>query len=217
MNKRLVSAAVYLCIIVIVLVAGWAAYKYFYGIPEGPVLPPQSPDKQYSKQVIDLNNEAVALQLEDYEKALALFDKAIEIDPTYHLAYANKATLLLTHKRYKEAAVCFETLVALRPRAAEYYVGQAFCLQRLGQPKEARNSLMYALSAYNHRLDADPVHARLNRALILFLMDKKRVAKKELKEMERSATEVSKFAAALLQSMEDAEKSDPWLVLGLDK
>lgn len=217
MNKRLVSAAVYLCIIVIVLVAGWAAYKYFYGIPEGPVLPPQSPDEQYSEQVIDLNNEAVALQLEDHEKALVLYDKAIEIDPTYHLAYANKAQTLLIQKRYEEAAVCFETLVALRPRAAEYYVGQAFCLQRLGQPKEARSCLMYALSAYNYRLDADPVHARLNRALVLFLMGKKRVAKKELKEMERADIEVSKFAAALLQSMEDAEKSDPWLVLGLDK
>ena len=100
---------------------------------------PEPVDRQFSQEVIDLNNQGLEqLRGQEHEKALSLFDKAIAIDPEYHVALANKAQLLVTKKRYADACTCFETLVSLRPRTAEYYVGRAFCLARLAQPRKAR-------------------------------------------------------------------------------
>jgi tetratricopeptide (TPR) repeat protein len=165
-----------------------------------------------------LNNRAVEIQSQDPEEALRLYNDAVEADPEYWLGYVNKAQLLLQDKKYAEAASCFETLSALRPRAAEYYVGHAFCLHRLGKEGRVRDLLLHAISAYNYRMQTEdpPFHARLNRAMVLFLMGREYVAMSELEELTGQNDTSDQMVSALREAMEKASSKDRWSILGLD-
>ena len=199
------------------LAAAWSIYGHLCPMPTGPVLPPQPPDKEFSERVIALNNRAVEIQSEDPEGALRLYNEALKADPEYHLGYANKAQLLLQHKRYVEAATCYEKLAELRPRAAEYYVGHAFCLQRQGMQDEARGRLLHALSAYNYRMKKSPFPARFNRAMVLSLLGREAIARKELDDLADQWPEYASMVSALRQAMNKATTGDRWSILGLDE
>ena len=132
---------------------------------------------------------------------------------------ANKGQLLVRQKKYREAALCFEAAIRLRPRSAEYYLGHAFCLQRAGLPNEARRVLLKALSAYNYRMAKSPHWARLNRALVLNLLGRERPARKELESLEVQASDdsIRKMARDMLKIMAEAQHDDPWAILGSDR
>jgi tetratricopeptide (TPR) repeat protein len=54
------------------------------------------------------NNEGVSLyQLRNYTGAIWYYDKAIEIDPGYTLAWSNKGYALKAQQRYAEAEIAF--------------------------------------------------------------------------------------------------------------
>ena len=192
-------------------VAGWLIRVLLEGMPIGPALPPQPPDREFSEEVIALNNEAVKIQFSDPEAAMRLYDEALERDPAYWVALANKANMLLDSERYAKATRCFEKLTELRPRAAEYYVGRARCLHSLGKDPEARDQLFKAVSAYNYRMDESPFHAHLNRAAILFVLHRDRLARAELEDLENDETEhAAKMVAALRDAMDKTENGDRW-------
>ena len=205
--------------LVTMLMGVWLVYQRFWGTPKGPELPPEPPKREYSKDVIELNNQAVELQGQDPQKALSLYDEAIGKDPKYYIAHTNKAQLLLSQKRYQEAAECLQVATSLRPRVAEYYVGRAFCLQRLGDTREAKRQLRCALSAYDYRIEeAENPWTRLNRALVLFLLGRRTLAEEEIKSvgLEPPDLSLASPASRLLKSMAEAAAGDPWSILGLD-
>ncbi len=217
MKSRTRKVVYVMLVIAVAFTAVWSLYAYFYLVPSGPALPPQPPDRRFSKEVVALNNQAIETQ--DTEAALQLYDKALKIDPKYYMAYANKAQMLLYDKRHAEAVVCFERLAVLRPRTAEYYVGHAFCLQRQDMDDKARDQLFNAISAYNYRMEKSPFHSRLNRAMVLFLLGREFLARRELDEL---ADQWPDHAAALMvprlrQAMDDAAIEDRWSILGFDK
>lgn len=175
----------HLKVYLLILLSTWLAYIICFRIPAGPKLPPQPEKTEYSKEVQEYFKAEVDITefSQNPDKAIAYYDKAIAIDPTCDIAYANKAIFLMDKKDYIAAAACYVELNALRPRAAEYYVGKAFCQHKQGMENAAEESLRYALSAYNYRLKdkkSDIFWNRLNRALVLNLMGRKRTAKKEL-------------------------------------
>lgn len=172
-------AAVVACAIV----AGWLVRARLQGTPIGPALPPQPPDREFSEEVIALNNEAVEMKFSDREAAMRLYDEALKRDPEYWIALANKAYMLLDSKNYDKATRYFEKLTELRPMGSEYYVGRARCLHFLGRNAEARDQLLKAVSVYNYRMEESPFHARLNRAVILFLLHRNRLARSELDDL----------------------------------
>ena len=102
-------------------------------------------------------------------------------------------------------------------RAAEYYVGHAFCLQRRGMQDEARDRLLHAVSAYNYRMKKSPFHARLNRAMVLFLLGRERIAGNELDDLADQWPEYASMVSGLRQAMNEATSGDRWSVLGLDE
>ena len=192
-------------------------YDRGYRIPSGPRLPAQPPDRSFADQVIALNDQAVEADMtrDDPDAALDLYDRALAMDPEYHTAYQNKGKLLLRLKRYADAAACAEKLTALRPRVAEYYLIHALCYQRLGDLKRARDRLTMALSAYNSQVDGSPFWARLNRALVLFLMNRDRVAHRELQRLQRESEDVDSrnLISALRQSFNETRDGDRWMLL----
>ena len=199
-----------------VLAAAWIIYDGWYRIPRGPSLPLESADRNFADNVVSLNNRAGEIQQYDPETTLGLYDEALSLDAAYHVAYANKAQLLMLHQDYDKAAACFERATALRPNAAEYYVGHAYCLQRLGKTGEAHDRLLFALSAYNGRVEESPFWARLNRALVLFLLGRERVAGRELERLhDRYTDDASRQMVTFLQeSFETAQDGDLWSFLG---
>ena len=207
------------CGIAGVLGAAWLYENLSSAVGGLPELPPNPPERTPSKEVIELNNRAMEVALGKPEEALELLDSALETDPHYTVAIANKAQLLIRRKSYREAAGCFKKLCDLRPRAAEYYVGHALCLQREGNTRFARERLRYAISAYGYRLPEDPVHARINRALVFFLLGEESRAKEDLDNAQSvdSDNRVSLMISSLRSSFAEAREGDRWSVLGLDE
>jgi hypothetical protein len=88
------------------LVVAWVAHDACYRIPQGPNLPPAPPDREYPDEVIAPNDEAGEIQWDDPDAALRLYDEALGIDSAYHLAYANKAQVLMRREDCADAAGC---------------------------------------------------------------------------------------------------------------
>jgi len=208
--------------VVLLCAGGWYVYDSWYRIPSGLPLPPAAPARTFSEEAIALNQQACDVGMEDgseyTEEALRLYDEAIAADPNFHTAYANKATLLVKLKRYEEASACLEKLKALRPRVAEYYVPSAFCNDRLGRPERAREDLLKALTVYNDSVAASPFWARLNRAPVLYLLGNERVARTELRRLEKEQTDprLRSLVAGLREEMEKPSGAGPWSILGFE-
>lgn len=95
----------------------------------------ETPD---APSVIELNDKAAYLSnLGEYEQALACFDEAIRLDPTFHIAYANKANLFTRLKRLEEAEECYRTVLQLQPSFHLARVNYADVLIALGRPEDA--------------------------------------------------------------------------------
>ena len=209
--------AVYGTLLVAALVGAWFAYDHFYGMPSGPSLPEDPPRPTISPEAGALNDRAID-GMSDPDNAVRLLDQAIALEPAYDVAYGNKARILVANRKYKEAEACFDKLTALRPRAAEYYVGHAYCLQRLGRGQEARGRLLYAISAYNLRLKDQPFHARLGRAMVIFLLGKERLAQQEIDEAEKYCpdSDYRRMVSGVREMIRQAPQDDPWAALGLE-
>ena len=183
----------------------------------GVSLPEEQETPVFSEKAVDLNDQAIELFDKNNEEAMALLDRAIEQQPDYHVAYANKATLLIGQKHYAEAAMCFEQAAKLRPHCAEYYVGLAFALARSGKPEPAKRWCRYAIAAYNLRLQKNPNNpfTRLNRAVVMFLLGYKNVTLREIESILRDNADFT-MAEMMRKEIEQADENDRWKVLGLD-
>ena len=128
--------------------------------------------------VIFLNNQAVNVYThwsnspDSVKKAISLLDSAIEKDPDYQLAYANKAEYL---KSQGDIAQALETLKAyLKRNPTEPYtlLGAGMFYEKMGNKKEAVDYYKRAEENFNRRYeeDHDAVH-EINRYLAIKLME----------------------------------------------
>ena len=72
-----------------------------------------------------------------YEQAIALYDKAIQKDPQYETAYANKGLALGGLQRYPEALAALTKAIELDPKDAWSYSQRAYMYSQLGKYEEA--------------------------------------------------------------------------------
>ena len=178
----------------------------------GVSLPAKRPKQTYSQQAIDLNDKAVELSTIDQNEAARLYDKALEIDPGYYVAYSNKATLLIGQKNFVDAISCFERLSNLQPQMAESYLGWAYCLHSTGDESEARRRLRFAIAAYNERLKEKPgdPNILINRAMAAYLSGEIELARSEI-ELVLESNPDSEMAKHLLKAIQAPNnKNDPW-------
>lgn len=115
---------------------------------------------------IELNNQAVNAYTnhsnspDSVKKAMTLLDRAIEKDPDYQLAYANKAKYL---KNQGDIAQALETLNAyLKRNPTEPYtlLGAGMFYEKLGNKKEAMDYYKRAEANFKrlYEKDHDSVH-----------------------------------------------------------
>jgi tetratricopeptide (TPR) repeat protein len=96
-----------------------------------------------------LIEETRLFALKQYEKALATYEQAIQLDPTSVVASTGKGNALSELKRYAEALATYEQALQLDPTYARAYVYKARVLFRLRRYKEALGAVKQAYRRAN--------------------------------------------------------------------
>ena len=96
-------------------------------------------------------------EAEQYEEAIAAFDKAIELDANYCKAWNNRGNALCGMKRYAEALASYDKAVALQPDYHQAWFNRGLLLAEMMAYGNAIESYERAIG-----LNSDPryLHAR---------------------------------------------------------
>ena len=84
-----------------------------------------------------------------WDEALAAYNKAIELDPNYAVAWNSKGGLLFNLVRYDEALVAFKKVNELDPNYADGWENTGAAFSNLGRYEEA-------IVAFNKAIELDP-------------------------------------------------------------
>ncbi len=95
------------------------------------------------------NSQNLSLDLDLYNKALELYDKATAENKNDTGAWNNKGVALGELRRYNESIVCFDKAIAINSTFAEGWSNKGVSLDRMGRHQEALNS-------YNESLKINP-------------------------------------------------------------
>lgn len=123
---------------------------------------------KYNKKSIKLNNAAMdkflaLIEITSFEPSfltyeakvidtiLTLLDRAIELDSSYHTAYANKVTILQEIGHYDKVVETFETQARIDTNHAEPYVYLALHYEASGEIEKSQESFKKAKDAYLKR------------------------------------------------------------------
>ena len=86
---------------------------------------------------------------EEYAKALASYDKALEIKPDYHEAWYNRGIALHNLGRLKEAIASYDKALEFKPDQYEAWYNRGYALGNLGRLEEA-------IASYDKALEFKP-------------------------------------------------------------
>ena len=141
--------------------------------------------------VIVLNNQAVNVYThwsnspDSVKKAITLLDSAIEKDPDYQLAYANKAEYLKSQGNIAQALETLNAYLKRNPTEPYTLMGAGLFYEKLGNKKEAMDYYKRAEENFKrlYEKDNDSAH-EINRYFAIRLMEGPKKAK-ALYEAER--------------------------------
>ena len=142
--------------------------------------------------VIVLNNQAVNVYThwsnspDSVKKAMTLLDRAIEKDPDYQLAYANKAEYLKSQGNIAQALETLNAYLKRNPTEPYTLLGAGMFYEKLGNKKEAMDYYKRAEANFKrlYEKDHDSVH-EINRYAAIRLIEGPEKAK-ALYEAERA-------------------------------
>ena len=100
-----------------------------------------------------------------YDEALQAYDKAIELDPTFVIAWTNKASVLLKLGMYNECLQASEKVIQLDPNIAMVWINKASALLMLGMYNEGLQASEKAI-----QLDPNDAGAWTNKAFALLML-----------------------------------------------
>ena len=86
----------------------------------------------------------IRIVLGKYEKAIADFDRALDLHPQNADFYSNRGLAKSSLGHYEEAIADFDTALDLNPQHAHAYSNRGLAKSRLGQHEEARVDLQHA-------------------------------------------------------------------------
>lgn len=93
-----------------------------------------------------------AHQRNEYETALADYNMAIQLDPSYTQAYFNRGIVTIDLEQYPDALANFDKVIALDPNYPDAYSNRGIVKNMLGQFENA-------LADYDTAIQLDPDHA----------------------------------------------------------
>lgn len=107
------------------------------------------PHKTESQIILEseyLNREANELVYAGKpDKALELFNKATELDPTYATTWLNKGNCLDELGMQRDAIECYDKAIAIDPYHAETWYNKGTCLKKVGRVQEANTCIDHAV------------------------------------------------------------------------
>lgn len=137
--------------------------------PGPPAAPSQPRDpKPASTPVVSPEAAAVfaeatqAYQAKDFERAIALYDRVIALQPDHAEAYYKRANALKDLGRLQEALASYDAAIRYKPDFAYAWCNRGFVQQSLGLPEQALASFDESI-----RLNPDDIVAHSNRATLL--------------------------------------------------
>ncbi len=108
--------------------------------------------EKYAKEYYLMGNECIT-QAHDTRAALANYDKAIELNPTYTDAWVRKGITLYNNEDYYEAEVCLNEAVRLSPALFK-------AVYNRGKNRLALNNIDGALGDLDHATSLKPDHPK---------------------------------------------------------
>lgn len=134
----------------------------------------------FSAEVIQLNEQAILLINErneaSYQEAIKILDKAIRLDPRYHVAYANKADILSILGKYDEAINLYEHIVEnIKSDYIEIYSVLGMHYEKTGKDSLAREYYEKAITKYTERIEEkNDIIDMVNKAHLVYILDKEK-------------------------------------------
>ena len=86
------------------------------------------------------------------QKAIADYDKAIELNPEYAGAYYNRGIAKRQLKQYKEAIADYDKAIKLNPKDANVYYNRGFAYRELGKKKKQMQILAHGQNSLERAL-----------------------------------------------------------------
>ncbi len=97
---------------------------------------------------------ALALQIENYEKALEFIEEAIEIGPATAIMYINLGAALRNLERYEEAIVIYDRALTFEENRGDAYYNKGRALQAAERLEESCECYKQALAINDQDVDA---------------------------------------------------------------
>ena len=94
--------------------------------------------------------------------AFAIYEKIIEEEPSFLLAYNYKATLFLNMGNYESASLCFYQILKLNPNYYNAFLGVAICFDRMGDYSKALRFYKKYLKLKPRSNNIFSVHSRID-------------------------------------------------------
>jgi Flp pilus assembly protein TadD len=132
--------------------------------------PADRPDRAKAQQLFKQGNSR--FEKGAYEEAVALYEKAIDLDSSHAEALNNLGASLPHVGRYEEAEQCFRQAIAIKPNYADPYGNLGILLRSKSQLAAAEAALRRAL-----KLRPNYVDARINLGLVLTYLGRLRDAR----------------------------------------
>ena len=158
--------------------------------------------KNVNPSAIIFNNDAMAIYSKnmfnplpkvrlEFEKALEMMDKAIELDGDYILFYANKATILIKLERYNEAIESLGKISNIDSNYVESISLQGFIYEKLGENDNAYKKYQEAIDVYNYQLTQNPknIEIKVNKIFIKMFLEGKEFAQLDIDSLSNAHPE----------------------------
>ena len=163
----------------------------------------------FNKEAIKLNNEGTKLFMSDPDSAILLFDKAISLDSTYELPIQNKANVYIHQKKYPQALLTIELLLA-KHQYPEAYEMKGMLLEYLKEIDKANEAYKDALKIREEKIKNTPQQklASENYALgfTYILLGDTTLGKELINENATAAKTIPALKDSLLKNMAERQK-----------
>jgi len=98
------------------------------------------------QEAVQLFNQGKTLiELQRYEEAIGILDKALQIDPKYPLAWVKRGYALSQLQKYEEALKSSEEALKIKSEYSQAWYQRALVLEKLNRDEEAKKSLNKAV------------------------------------------------------------------------